>query len=122
MPSTKMGRGQGWWQIKGSASDTLFTCLLMSRAIVLAIEYLEPEVQGRDDRARGGNAGVISLWRLFIAVKLDKVVHVKGHEGLSLGPALQHQSSWGDGEGIAKETEMEQMRGRRILDNLWGKC
>lgn len=46
LPLTKMGRGWGWGQIKDSASATLsFTCLLMSRALVLATEYVEPEVQ-----------------------------------------------------------------------------
>lgn len=47
-------------------------------------------------------------------MKLDKGVDVKGHEGLSLGLGLafHHSSSWGDREEIAKETEMEQMRGR----------
>lgn len=40
-----------------------------------------------------------------MATKLDKRVDVKGHGGLSPGLALHHQSSWGDGEKIAKVTE-----------------
>ena len=46
LPSAEMGRGQGWGQIRSSASSILsFTCL--SRGVVLAIEYLESAVKRR---------------------------------------------------------------------------
>lgn len=41
LPSTKMGVGN----IRGSALESLFYCLLVNTATVLAVEYLESGVQ-----------------------------------------------------------------------------
>lgn len=50
-----------------------------------------------------------------MATKLGKRVDIKGHGGLSLGLGLHPQNSGGDGEKIAKVTEMRHMRGRWVL-------
>lgn len=35
----------GWREVRGSALDSLISCLLVNRATVLAVEYVESEVQ-----------------------------------------------------------------------------
>lgn len=57
-----------------------------------------------------------------MATKLGKRVDVKGLGGLSLGLGLHPQNSGGDGEKIAKVTEMRHMRGRWVLGATRGKC
>ena len=73
----------------------------------------------RKDRTGSTNAGVISLHRLFIAMKLDKGEDGKGHQRLSLGLAVHHYRGGEGEEDLAKETEMEPVRGVWVPEAEW---
>ena len=70
----------------------------------------------RKDRTGSTNAGVISLHRLFIAMKLDKGEDGKGHQRLSLGLAVHHYRG-GEGE----EAAWGRWRGRGMGQWVGGK-
>ena len=79
---------------------------------------------GRGDRAGDTNVRVISLWKLFLALKLDKGVDVRGRQALSPGWLSLIKEAGRRGEntmeafGGPSRSCLEERERQRLLEGL----